>query len=276
MKRYSGRAKVDFTPNRYVGYGFNLYALYQDYDHMYGRVWNRIICTPPLGTPYDEDGNMVLYPVGGNTADINPLADLNPGEYVSNTKTLTVMPQAYVEVKPLQGLSFKSILGGTLSSRDSGMFIGNESFNGLATGSEARKSNTFTYNYQWQNILTYNLKVADIHNFVFTGITDWQKNRRQFGQAKVTTLTRPVIYTITWCRNRYAEGGVKLCAESDDELCRPSELQSAGTLSLHPERTMGRLLYARGRKEMGLLPRCRLRMACERRGLHGEHQGLAL
>ena len=44
------------------------------------------------------------------------------------------MPQAYVEVKPLQGLSFKSILGGTLSSRDSGMFIGNESFNGLATG----------------------------------------------------------------------------------------------------------------------------------------------
>ena len=183
MKRYSARAKIDFTPNRYVDYGVNIYALYQNYDHMNGRVWNRIICTPPLGTPYDEDGNMVLFPVGGNTSDINPLADLNPGQYVSNTKTITVMPQAYFEVKPLAGLSLKTILGGTFSNNDNGLFIGANSFNGLATGSEARKEHTFTYNYQWQNILTYNLKLGNIHDFVFTGITDWQKNRRQYGLA---------------------------------------------------------------------------------------------
>ena len=188
MKRYSARAKIDFTPNRYVGYGLNLYALYQDYDHMNGRLWNRIICTPQLGTPYDDEGNMVLYPVGGNTGDINPLADLNSGQYVSNSKTLTVMPQAYVEVKPINGLSFKSILGGTFRNIDQGIFIGKESFNGLATGSEASKQNTFTYNYQWQNILTYNLKLNDIHDFVFTGITDWQKKRRQTGMAKAVNF----------------------------------------------------------------------------------------
>ncbi len=184
MKRYSARAKVDFTPNRYLTYGLNLYALYQNYDHMNGRIWNRIICTPPLGTPYDEDGNMVLYPVGGNTADINPLADLNSGEYVNNSKNLTVMPQAYAEIRPIDGLSFKTILGGTLRNVAQGIFIGNKSFNGLATGSEASTPNTFTYNYQWQNILTYNLNLNDIHNFVFTGITDWQKNRRQYSMAK--------------------------------------------------------------------------------------------
>ena len=183
MKRYSARAKVDFTPNRYLTYGLNLYALYQDYDHMNGRLWNRIICTPPLGTPYDENGNMVLYPVGGNTGDINPLADLNSGQYVNNSKTLTVMPQAYFEVKPIDGLSFKSILGGTFTNTDRGIFKGKESFDGLATGSEASKQNTFTYNYQWQNILTYNLKIGDVHDFVFTGITDWQKKRRQNGLA---------------------------------------------------------------------------------------------
>jgi len=183
MKRYSARAKVDFTPNRYLTYGLNLYALYQDYDHMNGRLWNRIICTPPLGTPYDENGNMVLYPVGGNTGDINPLADLNSGQYVNNSKTLTVMPQAYFEVKPIDGLSFKSILGGTFTNTDRGIFKGKESFDGLATGSEASKQNTFTYNFQWQNILTYNLKIGDVHDFVFTGITDWQKKRRQNGLA---------------------------------------------------------------------------------------------
>ena len=184
MKRYSARAKVDFTPNRYLTYGLNLYALYQDYDHMNGRLWNRIICTPPLGTPYDENGDMVLYPVGGNTGDINPLADLNSGEYVNNSKNITIMPQAYAEIKPVDGLSFKTILGGTLRNVAQGVFIGNKSFNGLATGSEASTPNTFTYNYQWQNILTYNLNLNDIHNFVFTGITDWQKNRRQYSMAK--------------------------------------------------------------------------------------------
>lgn len=183
MKRYTARAKVDFTPNRYLAYGLNVYALYQDYDHMNGRLWNRIICTPPLGTPYDEAGNMVLYPVGGNTGDTNPLADLNSGQYVNNSKTLTVMPQAYVEIKPIDGLSFKSILGGTLNNTDRGIFKGKSSFDGLATGSEASKENIFTYNYQWQNILTYNLKLGDIHDFVFTGITDWQKRRYQTGKG---------------------------------------------------------------------------------------------
>ena len=185
MKRYSARAKIDFTPNRYVDYGLNLYALYQDYNHMNGRLWNRVICTPPLGTPYDEDGNLVSYPVGGNTSDINPLLDLNKGEYVNNTKTLTVMPQVYFEVKPIEGLSLKTILGGTFSNNDRGIFIGKNSYVGRESKTEGSKSNTFTYNYQWQNILTYNFKVADIHEFTVTGITDWQKNRRQFGEAKV-------------------------------------------------------------------------------------------
>ena len=189
MKRYSARAKVDFTPNKYVSYGLNLYALYQDYDHMNGRLWNRIICTPPMGTPYDEDGNMVPYPVGGNTADINPLLDLNPGEYKNNSKRLTAMPQAYVEIKPIQGLSFKSILGGTLNNVDQGVFAGNNSYVGReGTGSYATKQNTFTWNYQWQNILTYNLKLGEIHDFVFTGITDWQKNRRQNGYARANSI----------------------------------------------------------------------------------------
>ena len=185
MKRYSARAKIDFTPNRYVTYGLNLYALFQNYDHMNGRLWNRVICMPPLGTPYDEEGNLISYPVGGNTGDINPLSDITGDEYVNNSKRLTVMPQAYAELKPIKGLSLKTILGGTLNNVDRGIFMGNKSYPGLeGTGSNSSKENTFTWNYQWQNIATYNLKIGEIHDFVFTGITDWQKNRRQYGMAK--------------------------------------------------------------------------------------------
>ena len=185
MKRYTARAKIDFSPNKVLTYGLNLYTLYQDYDHMNGRLWNRVICMPPLGTPYDDEGNLVSYPVGGDTGSINPLSDITGDEYVNNSKRLTVMPQAYFELKPLSGLSFKSILGGTLNNVDHGIFMGNKSYPGLeGTGSNSSKENTFTWNYQWQNILTYNLKLGDAHDFVFTGITDWQKNRRQNGLAQ--------------------------------------------------------------------------------------------
>jgi TonB-linked SusC/RagA family outer membrane protein len=183
MKRYSVRGKFDFKANKIVSYGLNLYALYQDYDARSSRVWNRILCTPPLGTPYAENGDLVLYPVGGDTNYINPLADNAPGEYVWNTKTLAVTPQIYVEIKPITGLSFKSVLGGDLKNVKGGHFIGNNSFNGLQTGSYAETPNTFTYNYEWQNILTYQFKIGDKHSFVVTGVTDWEKNRHETSNA---------------------------------------------------------------------------------------------
>lgn len=183
LKRYSARAKFDVRPNRYVDYGLNLYAAYQDYDARGTRVWNRILCTPPLGTPYNEDGSLNLYPVGGNTGDINPLADNAPGEYVHNQKLLIVQPQAYVEIKPIEGLSFKSVLGGNFANLKGGYFTGSNSFNGLQTGSKAETPNTFTYNYEWQNILTYKFKIGQDHDFILTGVTDWEKKRTETSDA---------------------------------------------------------------------------------------------
>lgn len=188
LKRYSARAKFDVRPNRYVNYGLNLYAAYQDYDARGTRIWNRIICTPPLGTPYNEDGTLNLYPVGGNTGDINPLADNAPGEYVHNQKLLLVQPQAYVEIKPVNGLSFKSVLGGNFSNLKGGYFTGNNSFNGLQTGSKAETPNTFTYNYEWQNILTYKFKIGEDHDFTLTGVTDWEKKRTETSDAIANTF----------------------------------------------------------------------------------------
>lgn len=184
LKRYSARAKFDFKVNRYVSYGLNLYAMYQNHDARGTRVWNRIICTPPLGTPYDENGDLVLYPVGGDTGNINPLADNAPGEYEHNSKTLMLTPQAYVEINPVKGLTFRSVLGGNFYNNKGGNFIGNNSFNGLQTGSYAETPNTFTYNYEWQNILTYKFNIGEAHEFTLTGVTDWEKNRRESSNAK--------------------------------------------------------------------------------------------
>lgn len=180
LERYSARAKFDFKANETIKYGLNLYAMYSKNDKRSSRIWNRIICTPPLGTPYDEDGNLVDYPVGGDKSNINPLADMGSGRYVHNVKTLSVTPQIYVEIAPLKGLSFKSVLGGYFRNEKDSEYAGKHSFQGLESADiKATIPNAFTYNYKWQNIFTYNFEVNDDHAFTVTGVTEWSKDHRE-------------------------------------------------------------------------------------------------
>ena len=183
LKRYSMRAKVDVTPNRYVGFGANLYGMYSDNDKRNSRIWNRMLCTPPLGTPYDEEGNVVLYPVGGDTGSQSPITDTGDGQYTNNVKKISLTPQAYFELKPITGLSLKSVIGGYFNATKQGIYEGNKSFNGLATGSYASVPNTLSYNMKWQNILTYNFKLFKAHDFTFTGVTEWSNNHREVNTA---------------------------------------------------------------------------------------------
>ena len=187
MERFSARAKMDFTPTDYVKYGFNVYAMYSNHDKRYSRVWNRILCTVPLGTPYDEDGNVVRLPVAGDSSYISPLVDNQPGEYINNIKTLSVAPQFYVEFTPVKGLSFRSVLGGYLRNAKQATYAGENSWAGMQdSNSFAEIPNTLTYNYKWQNILTYNFNINDDHEFTVTGVTEWTKNRREKVTAKAT------------------------------------------------------------------------------------------
>ena len=183
LTRYSMRAKVDVTPNRYVAFGANLYGMYSDNDKRNSRIWNRMLCTPPLGTPYDGDGNVVLYPVGGDTGNQSPITDTGDGQYTNNVKKISLTPQAYFELKPVTGLSLKTVIGGYFNATKQGIYEGNKSFNGLATGSYASVPNTLSYNMKWQNILTYNYKLFNAHDFTFTGVTEWSNNHREVNTA---------------------------------------------------------------------------------------------
>lgn len=152
--------------------------MYSENDKRYSRIWNRILCMPPLGTPYDEDGNLVDYPLGDG--NMNPLADMGEDQYVNNVKTLSVAPQIYVELTPLKGLSFKSLLGGYFRNVKESKYTGTKSYQGLESGLvQATIPNTFTYNYKWQNILTYNFKIKEDHDFTITGVTEWSKDQKK-------------------------------------------------------------------------------------------------
>lgn len=184
LKRYSLRTRLDFMPNKVVKYGLNLYAMYGDNDKRNSRVWNRMMCTPPLGIPYTEDGSINYYPIEGDGTYPTPLTDMGQGQYVNNIKTLSIAPQAYVEITPIKGLSVKSVLGGYFRNRKQGIYQGIHSWSGLQDGqSTAETPNTFTYNYKWQNIASYLWDINEDHHLTFTGVTEWSKGRTEASNA---------------------------------------------------------------------------------------------
>ncbi len=175
LKRYSARMKLDFHPTKWLDYGLSLYGMYSNNDRRYSRIWNHVLCMAPLGDVYDENGGIVDYPLGDG--NMNPLADNNSRSYINNYKTLSMTPQAYVELFPIKGLSIKTVLGGYFRNIKGSSYTGNHSYQGLESGKvSAAVDNKFTYNYKWQNILTYNFDINADNHFTVTGITEWSKD----------------------------------------------------------------------------------------------------
>ena len=175
LQRYSARAKIDFKANSILKYGINMYAMYSNNDKRYSRIWNRIICMPPLGEPYD-------YPLGDG--NMNPLADNESSSYVNNIKNISIAPQIYFELTPLKGLSFKSILGGYFRNSRQGIYLGPKSYQGLESGKvQAQIPNKFTYNYKWQNIVSYNFNIKKQHDFTVTAVAEWSKKKYETSTA---------------------------------------------------------------------------------------------
>lgn len=190
LKRYGLRAKVDFKANKIVKYGINVYASYSDNDKRNSRFWNRVMCTPPIGVPYNEDGSVNLTPVGGDATYQSPICDTESNQYINSVKTLSVTPQAYVELTPFKGFSFKSVLGGYLSNQKQGFYAGVASFDGKSNSNAyAQIPNTLTYNYKWQNILNYIWDINSDHTLTFTGVTEWSKNCAESVTARADGFT---------------------------------------------------------------------------------------
>ena len=192
--RYSLNANIDKKINDWLKGGVKLNGVYTDQDVRDNQIWTRMLCISPLGDVYDENGNLVEYPLA-DKQEVNPLADTAPNVYVNNRRTLSFNPTAYLEITPIKGLSFKTVLGAYLSFQRNGIYYGAESAKGHGEGkSSAQIQNSNTFNYKWENILNYNLKIGEEHDLTFTGVTSWSKKQYEDSSAKG--------YGIDW--NKYA------------------------------------------------------------------------
>ncbi|WP_052695319.1 SusC/RagA family TonB-linked outer membrane protein [Hymenobacter sp. AT01-02] len=167
LNRYSIRFNLDQEINAKVRVGLQSQLTYFNQNRRRDPT-NQANKINPLLTPYDEKGNLEVFPNAGNF--INPLIDEQPGNYQNNVRTTRTFTTAYASYQILPSLNLRSNLGLTLSNNRTGIYQGANTLDRNGSVAQSSYGTDFLTNWSWENILNYS-KTFGNHSLTATGVT---------------------------------------------------------------------------------------------------------
>ena len=138
----------------------------------------------PLGKPYDDQGNLIFLPTLDGLRT-NPFAEVVPGAQVDETKRYRFFTSIYGEWNIANGLKYRVNFGPDFSIRRIGRFTGSQTNARRGGDPTGFQFNEYNFNYALENILTYEKKFGQGHNFNFTGLQSIQRDDLERGQIAV-------------------------------------------------------------------------------------------
>jgi TonB-linked SusC/RagA family outer membrane protein len=180
LDKFTLRENLNVQAADWVNTGIITGLTYQNRESRSSRI-NKSFGMIPLGDVYDENGDINQYPIEGMTDVVSVIADNIDGTYENNKKSLTITANPYIEITPVKGLRFKSVLGTSLSASRQGIFNSDHTYMMLAGSQPAiRNASNEThlgYSYTWENIFDYNITLAHAHNVGATFITSYENSQ---------------------------------------------------------------------------------------------------
>ncbi|MBP1674380.1 MAG: TonB-dependent receptor, partial [Bacteroidetes bacterium] len=147
-----------------------------NYDDASGNdvSWYEAMIANPLGKPYDDNGNFLIYPIPENITIINPLTDM---AYDDLDKSYQILTNNYlnVDVPFIKGLTYRLNTGVRTRFTDAARYGGVNTYDGYRSQGESRSSNSVSSNVVLENILNYNKTLGD-HTIFLTGLYSYETN----------------------------------------------------------------------------------------------------
>lgn len=170
MDKFTIKGSFDAKLSKHVSAGLNvnLARINKDYASD-NAVRNAFHCNPYM-QPYDKNGNLNRYPGSKDveelktpefqfTSAINPLIYLE--DQTSNTLEWLALANVWLEIRPMEGVSFRSTFSPTFNYSRYGFYEGTEAGQ---TQNTAKRNTNQGFSYTWDNMLTYNRTFNKIHN----------------------------------------------------------------------------------------------------------------
>lgn len=178
LDKFNLRLNVDHNIGSFLKIGTSSQVTRYDGNTRADNILWRATTNVPLGLPYDEAGNVMLWPLGRD-GKVSPLADeatdYTAQHKIANTHLIT---NGFVEFKPFKGFSYRSNLGVNLSYRDKYDFANENSIDRAGEFADAKASiqNNNRSFLSWDNIINYTID-ADAHQLSLTALSSWTQSK---------------------------------------------------------------------------------------------------
>ncbi len=189
FQRLSLRINNDYKLNRFMKIGHNLALVDEKRNIAAGTLYNAYYA-PPTISPRDSAGNF-----GNTTSDgsvANPTAQIYYERY-NNNRIFRTVGNAFIDITPFEGLTFRSNFGLDLANFESQRFlpvfrVTDIHKNEVNFVEGANKKFT---NQLWENTVTYDKKLG-IHRFTLLGGYTIQSSRDYEVRGRATDLPKDV------------------------------------------------------------------------------------
>lgn len=128
----------------------------------------------PLGKAYDEDGNLIPYPVADGLRS-NPLLNLQPNAAEDERKFSHLFASAYAEWDILDNLTYRVNFGPDYETRRRGEFLASMTNQRRGAPPTAGRQNRERFSYTLENTLNYSTTLGQDHSFKATLLQSIQK-----------------------------------------------------------------------------------------------------
>ncbi|GBF19669.1 MULTISPECIES: SusC/RagA family TonB-linked outer membrane protein [Arenibacter] len=127
----------------------------------------------PTVNPRDPNGDLILFPDDQDGRFLNPYYEANENAWLSNTKTLDVITNVFLQYQPADWISFKTQFAPNLRTTRYGSQFGllTKSARNEEARTRAYYNAFFNTSYSWDNIVDLNFDIAEGHNLKTTLIS---------------------------------------------------------------------------------------------------------
>ncbi len=174
QSKYTFKGSMDAELNKVVSAGFSVNMARINHDYASDTGVRNAFRAQPFMQPFAEDGSINYYPgdrytLGTNyeqfTSSVSPLIYMQ--DQYKNVLSWNALANAYLQINPLDGLTFKTSFSPTFSHSREGFFQDSKI---NQTQNEAHRNSSLGFSWTWDNILTYDKTWAEDHHVNLMGL----------------------------------------------------------------------------------------------------------
>ena len=194
--RYNFKGAVDAQVTSWLDGGFNINFAESNKKYANDNAIKEAFRMNPFLQPYDADGNILhqpgLYTALGSYSDYQFTSSRNPLDLMKSSlqkrETWRLLGNVYLNFKPMKGLSFKTTFSPNYQYYREGYFDGYKKEDGTYYDDDKRTGNTAydakqrAFSWTWDNVLSYNTRIKDVHSINAMVLYSNQKSTTEYSK----------------------------------------------------------------------------------------------